>query len=173
MGIQYCTALRHKKIPCCAVPVLMRCIIDTSVDACPSFGPSIFSPRRGAPTPLFLACHRHMCTLPALTHIILYNSAYAYYTGIRLPPAQLDIQHARPHGSITGMPLRVAVAITRTSKYARTVPVGPYWPITRTTPFLGGSLALAMPKCEACYAAYFLITWIRIHTVHCWLAQLK
>jgi hypothetical protein len=26
----------------------------SSVDACPSFGPSFFSPRRGAPTPLFL-----------------------------------------------------------------------------------------------------------------------
>ena len=40
--------------------------------------------------------------------------------------------------------------------------------ITRAAPFLGGSLALAMPKCEA-RAAYFLITGFVF--MHVWLAQ--
>ena len=52
----------------CANPHLPMSVCRGCVDACPSFGPSFFSPRRGAPTPLFLACHRHMCALPALTH---------------------------------------------------------------------------------------------------------
>ena len=55
---------------------------------------------------------------------------------------------------LVGMPLRVAIA--RTSKCARTVCSAGIGQITRATPFLGDSLALAIPKYEAC-ATYFLI----------------
>jgi hypothetical protein len=92
---------------------------------------------------LLAVARRLPCSWPAIdTCALYYLPSRVAPAGIRSPPARLDTQHARPRGSI--MPLRVA--ITRTSKYARAVPVLAKSP----------SLALAMPKYEAC-ASCFLI----------------
>jgi hypothetical protein len=67
---------------------------------------------------LLAVARRPPCSWPAIDTCSLCLPSRIAPAGIRPPPARLDMQHARPYGSI--MPLRVA--ITRTSKYARTAP---------------------------------------------------
>jgi hypothetical protein len=131
------------------IPLLNNHMRLLFVDACPSFGPSFFSPHRGAPTSLFLACHGHIYALPALTH-----------SARRHPPSARAARHtarAPIELYVSIVPLRVA--IVRARKYARTVPA-----LAKSPEPLPSWVVLWLwlwpcpSKYEAYYAAYFLIT---------------
>ena len=87
---------------------------------------------------LLAVARRLPCSWPAIDTCALCLPSRIAPAGIRPPPARLDMQHARPRGSI--MPLRVAIA--RTSKHCAHPHSTGVGQITRAAPFLGGSLVL-------------------------------